>query len=136
MTVADKSLQVAVRNIARLLGDDVSEERPILDTPLPDGSRVAAVLPPCSVGGTTLTIRRFQSRFFTIDELLRSGTLTPPIVDAVHCAVDHGENVLISGGTSTGKTTLLNALAGFLPATDRLVLIEDTTPTAERRSNG
>src|SRR6185295_12825383 len=63
VTLAEKSLQIAVRNIARMLGDDVSEEQPILDARLPDGSRVAAVLPPCSLGGTTLTIRKFQARF-------------------------------------------------------------------------
>ena len=58
----EKSLQVAVRNIARALGDDISEDKPLLDSRLPDGSRVAAVFPPCSLGGTTLTIRKFQSR--------------------------------------------------------------------------
>lgn len=126
VSVADKSLQIAVRNIARLLGDDVSEERPILDARLPDGSRVAAVLPPCSVGGTTLTIRRFQSQFFTIEELTRIGTLTAPMLEAVRAAIERRENILISGGTSTGKTTLLNALASFLPEADRVVLIEDT----------
>src|SRR6266498_169910 len=73
--VAEKSLQVAVRNIARLLGDDISEEQPILDARLPDGSRVAAIIPPCSLGGTTLTIRKFHSRLFTADELVRIGTL-------------------------------------------------------------
>src|SRR5581483_9566077 len=64
----ERNLKVAVKNIARALGDDVSEENPILDSRLPDGSRVAAIFPPCSVGGTTLTIRKFQTRFFTADE--------------------------------------------------------------------
>jgi pilus assembly protein CpaF len=124
--LAEKNLQVAVRNIARTLGDDVSEEQPILDARLPDGSRVAAVIPPCSLGGTTLTIRKFQSRFFTADELVRSGTLTEPVLDQIRTAIDARQNVLISGGTSTGKTTLLNALAAFLPVTDRIVIVEDT----------
>jgi pilus assembly protein CpaF len=126
VTLAERSLQVAVRNIARTLGDDVSDEQPILDARLPDGSRVAAVLPPCSIGGTTLTIRKFQSRFFTADELVRSGTLTCAVVRDVRRAIEARQNILISGGTSTGKTTLLNALAAFLPADDRLVVIEDT----------
>jgi pilus assembly protein CpaF len=65
VTIPEKSLQVAVRNIARALGDEISEEKPLLDSRLPDGSRVAAVIPPGSVGGTTLTIRKFHSRFFT-----------------------------------------------------------------------
>ena len=73
----ERNLRVAVKNIARALGDDVSEEQPILDARLPDGSRVAAVFPPCSLGGTTLTIRKFQTRFFTADELVRIGTMTP-----------------------------------------------------------
>src|SRR5947199_2563696 len=99
----ERNLHVAVRNIARTLGDDVSEEQPILDARLPDGSRVAAVIPPCSVGGTTLTIRKFQSRFFTADELVRAGTLTQAALDEIRAAVDTRQNILISGGTSTGK---------------------------------
>jgi pilus assembly protein CpaF len=124
--VLERNLQVAVRNIARTLGDDVSEEQPILDARLPDGSRVAAVIPPCSLGGTTLTIRKFHSRFFTVDELVRIGTLTPNVLQSVRDAIERRQNILISGGTSTGKTTLLNALATFLPRSDRIVIIEET----------
>jgi len=124
--VDERNLKVAVKNIARALGDDVSEEKPILDSRLPDGSRVAAVFPPCSVGGTTLTIRKFQTKFFTAEELVRIGTLTPDALAEVRGAIEQNKNILISGGTSTGKTTLLNALSAFLPAHDRVVLIEDT----------
>ncbi len=122
----ERNLIVAVKNIARALGDDISEERPILDSRLPDGSRVAAILPPCSVGGTTLTIRKFQTRFFTADELVRIGTMPQDVLDQVRTAIEHDRNILISGGTSTGKTTLLNALAAFLPTHQRVVVIEDT----------
>ncbi|HKW02052.1 MAG TPA: ATPase, T2SS/T4P/T4SS family [Vicinamibacterales bacterium] len=122
----ERNLRVAVKNIARALGDDVSEERPILDSRLPDGSRVAAVFPPCSLGGTTLTIRKFQTQFFTADELVRIGTMTPNVLETLQTSITAGKNILISGGTSTGKTTLLNALAAFLPADDRVVLIEET----------
>ena len=122
----ERNLQVAVRNIARTLGDDVSEGQPILDARLPDGSRVAAVIPPCSLGGTTLTIRKFQSRFFTAQELVRTGTMAEAVLEQIGTAIRARQNILISGGTSTGKTTLLNALAAFLPATDRIVIIEDT----------
>jgi pilus assembly protein CpaF len=122
----EKSLQVAVRNIARTLGDDVSEERPILDARLPDGSRVAAVIPPCSLGGTTLTIRKFQSHHFTAEELVRVGMLDADALECIRGEMNLRRNVLISGGTSTGKTTLLNALTAFLPPIDRLVIIEDT----------
>jgi pilus assembly protein CpaF len=124
--VVERNLQVAVRNIARTLGDDVSEEQPILDARLPDGSRVAAVIPPCSLGGTTLTIRKFHSRFFTVDELVRIGTLPLNVLQPVRDAIEKRQNILISGGTSTGKTTLLNALATFLPRSDRIVIIEET----------
>lgn len=124
--VEERSLKVAVKNIARVLGDDVSEDKPILDSRLPDGSRVAAILPPCSIGGTTLTIRKFQSRFFTPEALVRIGTMTGLVLAELRGAVLRGENILISGGTSTGKTTVLNALAAFLPPADRIVLIEDT----------
>jgi len=122
----ERNLIVAVKNIARALGDDVSEAQPILDSRLPDGSRVAAILPPCSVGGTTLTIRKFQTRFFTADELVRIGTMPAEVLDQLRTAIEQKRNILISGGTSTGKTTLLNALAAFLPTRHRVVLIEDT----------
>ncbi|MEP7307333.1 MAG: ATPase, T2SS/T4P/T4SS family [Acidobacteriota bacterium] len=108
--------------MARALGDDVSEEQPILDSRLPDGSRVAAVLPPCSLGGTTLTIRKFQTRFFTADELVRIGTMTSNVLATVQAAVERNVNILVSGGTSTGRTTRLNAPAAFLPNDDRVVL--------------
>ena len=133
--VDERNLKVAVKNIARALGDDISEEKPILDSRLPDGSRVAAVFPPCSVGGTTLTIRKFHTRFFTADELVRIGTLTPEVLALVRAAITNRENILISGGTSTGKTTLLNAFAAFLPAEDRVVLIEDTAELQIDRPN-
>lgn len=126
VSVDERSLKVAVKNIARALGDDVSEERPILDSRLPDGSRVAAVFPPCSVGGTTLTIRKFQTRFYTANELVRIGTLSSGVLLRLKAAINSRQNILISGGTSTGKTTLLNALTAYVPDEDRIVLIEDT----------
>jgi pilus assembly protein CpaF len=133
--LTEQNLQVAVRNIARVLGDDVSEEQPLLDARLPDGSRVAAVLPPASVGGTTLTIRKFQSRYFTVDELLRSGTLTDDDLAPIGSAIAARHNVLISGGTGSGKTTLLNALAAFLPASERVIVSEDTAELQLRAAN-
>jgi pilus assembly protein CpaF len=126
VVVREHNLRVAVRNLARILGDDISEEQPLLDSRLPDGSRVAAALPPVSLGGTTLTIRKFQSQHFTADELVKIGTLTPAQLTTLQSAIEARHNILISGGTGTGKTTLLNALAAFLPPDDRVVLIEDT----------
>ena len=135
VTIPEKSLQVAVRNIARALGDEVSEEKPLLDSRLPDGSRVAAVIPPCSVGGTTLTIRKFHSRFFSGEELVRAGTLSQTLLDRFRDAVAERRNILISGGTSSGKTTLLTALAAFISDDDRVVLIEDTSEVQMAKPN-
>jgi len=131
----EQSLQVAIRNMARALGDDISQEKPLLDSRLPDGSRVAAVFPPCSLGGTTLTIRKFQSRLFTVDELVRIGTLTHEMVAGVRQAMARRENILISGGTGTGKTTVLNALAALLPPDDRVIVIEDTAELQLEKPN-
>lgn len=124
--LTEKNLQVAVRNIARSLDDEISEEQPLLDSRLPDGSRVAAVIPPCSLGGTTLTIRKFSSKRFTADELVRIGSLTQELLEALQAAIGDRLNILISGGTGTGKTTLLNALAQSIPDLERIILIEDT----------
>src|SRR5262245_2602076 len=104
----ENQLRVAIQNIARSLGDDISEEKPILDCRLPDGSRIAVVLPPCSINGITLTIRKFNTRSFTITDLIRIGTLTQQLADTLHDAVLQRKNILISGGTGTGKTTILN----------------------------
>lgn len=135
VTIPEKSLQVAVRNIARALGDEISEEKPLLDSRLPDGSRVAAAIPPCSVGGTTLTIRKFHSRFFTAEELVRAGTLSSALLNRFRDAVKERRNILISGGTSSGKTTLLTALAAFISDADRVVLIEDTSEIQMAKPN-
>src|SRR5215471_4081715 len=124
--LTEKNLQVAVRNIARALGDEINEQQPLLDSRLPDGSRVAAVIPPCSIGGTTLTIRKFHSKQFTADELVRIGSLTGDVLETLRRAIRERDNILISGGAGTGKTTLLNALASFIPEIERIVLIEDT----------
>ena len=126
-SIPEKSLQVAVRNIARTLGDEVNDEMPLLDARLPDGSRVAAAIPPCSRRGTTLTIRKFQSRRFTPEELVRIGTITLDVINHLKDAVEQRRNILISGGTGSGKTTMLNALASFIDPEERVVLIEDTS---------
>jgi pilus assembly protein CpaF len=131
----EKSLHVALRNIARLLGDDISESKPILDARLPDGSRVAAVIPPCSLGGITLTIRKFRRQHFTIDDLIALGSLDKELAKLLQAKVESRQNILISGGTGTGKTTLLNTLADFIPDEERIVLIEDTAEIRVQKSN-
>jgi pilus assembly protein CpaF len=135
VAISEQNLQVAVRNLARALGDEISEAQPILDARLRDGSRVAAVLPPISLGGTTLVIRKFQSRLFTMDELVRIETLPAVAAETIRAAVGARHNILISGGTGTGKTTLLNALVGWLPPAHRIVLIEDTAELQLKAEN-
>src|SRR5580765_8569597 len=135
VSIPNDQLRVAVQNIARSLGDDISEEKPILDSRLPDGSRIAAVLPPCSIHGITLTIRKFNTRSFTINDLIRIGTITESIAALLKTAIIERKNILISGGTGTGKTTLLNILADFIPEEDRLLVIEDTAEIHIRKPN-
>src|SRR5215831_3782513 len=103
-----RNLTVAIKNIARACGDEISDHQPILDARLEDGSRVAAMFPPCSVDGPTLTIRKFTHRY-SLDELVTVGTLTEALADHLRQCIDSRKNILISGGTGTGKTTLLNA---------------------------
>jgi pilus assembly protein CpaF len=135
VTIPNDLLRVAVQNIARSLGDDISEEKPILDSRLPDGSRIAAVLPPLSIHGITVTIRKFNVRSFAIGDLIRIGTITEPMATYLQNAIIERKNILISGGTGTGKTTLLNILADFIPDDDRLVVIEDTAEIHIRKPN-
>jgi pilus assembly protein CpaF len=135
VAISAEQLRVAVQNIARSLGDDISEEQPILDSRLPDGSRIAAVLPPCSIQGITLTIRKFNTRSFTVHDLIRIGTITEPMAEFLQRAIIDRKNILISGGTGTGKTTLLNILADFIPDDDRLLVIEDTAEIHIRKPN-
>jgi len=126
VAISQKSLQAAVRNIARRLGDDISEENPLLDSRLPDGSRVAAVLPPCSLNGVVLTIRKFNAKYFAMKELVAGKTLSAEVADRLHLAILRHQNILISGGTGTGKTTVLTALSSFIPKYERVLVIEDT----------
>jgi pilus assembly protein CpaF len=128
-------LSAAVRNIARRLGDDVSEVEPILDSRLPDGSRVAAVIRPSSIDGITLTIRKFTARHFGIEDLIRVGTICEQAAGILKESVEQHKNILISGGTGSGKTTLLNILTGFVPDTERIILLEDTSEIAVKKPN-
>jgi pilus assembly protein CpaF len=125
--LGEKSLMVAVKNIARRLDDDISESKPILDSRLPDGSRVAAVIPPCSVNGITLTIRKFNTRHFGIEDLVQAGTMERWLASQLETYVLARKNILIAGSTGSGKTSLLNVLGKFIPADERILLIEDTS---------
>jgi pilus assembly protein CpaF len=125
--LGEKSMMIAVKNIARRLGDDISEAKPILDSRLPDGSRVAAVIPPCSVNGVTLTIRKFNARHFGIEDLIQAGSLERRLANQLETYVLARKNILIAGSTGSGKTSLLNVLGKLIPSDERVLLIEDTS---------
>jgi pilus assembly protein CpaF len=124
-TLEPRNLTVAIKNIARACGDEISDVQPLLDARLEDGSRVAAMFPPCAVAGPALTIRKFTRRY-SLDDLVDAGTLTQTVARQLSDAIATQQNVLISGGTGTGKTTLLNALAAHIPDADRVIVIEET----------
>ena len=116
-------LQAAIERVARLLGQDLTSQNPILNTRLPDGSRVAVVGSPSSINGPTFTVRKFN-RWFTSAELIASGNLPEQIRDAVVGFIADRKNGIISGGTGSGKTTLMKALLDHVPLHERLIVIE------------
>lgn len=121
-----KYLINAIKRIARSLGSDISEAKPLLDARLPDGSRVAAAFPPCSLPGLTLTIRKFRPHWFTMSQLVEAGALSAQLGVRLADAVMQRKTILIAGGTDTGKTTFAKALIDFIPQEERLGVIEDT----------
>ena len=116
-------LTAAIERVARVLGQDLTSQNPILNTRLPDGSRVAVVGPPASIGGPTLTIRKFN-KWFTSDELVESGSLPLEVRDLIVSLIGQRKNGIIAGGTGSGKTTLMKALLDHIPMTERLCVIE------------
>jgi pilus assembly protein CpaF len=118
-----ETLLAATQQIARKLGQNLSDQNPILNTRLPDGSRVAVVGPPASINGITMTIRKFN-HWFTSDQLIASGSLPVSVRDVVIRLMVDRKNGIISGGTGSGKTTLMKALLDHVPQHERLVVIE------------
>ena len=127
LSIPEKTLTWRSATSPDFLAMTSNEEQPLLDARLPDGSRVAAVLPPCSVGGPALAIRKFQTRHFDLQELVRVGTMTPEMLTTIQAAVQARSNILLSGRTGAGKTTCLNALTGLIDENERIVVIEDTS---------
>lgn len=119
----NERLTAAIERVARVLGQDLTMQNPILNTRLPDGSRVAVVGPPASMGGPTLTIRKFQ-KWYTSDELVASGSLPAEVRDLIVSLVMQRKNGMIAGGTGSGKTTLMKAFLDHVPASERLCVIE------------
>mgnify|MGYP001000994085 FL=1 len=121
----DDHVMHIIDKIVSPLGRRVDESSPYVDARLPDGSRVNAIIPPLALGGPTITIRKFATNPYTVNDLMRFGTLTPNMAKFLEAAVKGRLNVIISGGTGSGKTTLLNVLAGYIPESERIITIED-----------
>jgi len=121
------SLDAALEVVASRFGRRLDADSPILNLRLPDGSRLAAIIPPVVSPRPMLTIRKFTARKFRMEQLVERETLSRELAQKLQSAVERGDNILISGGTNCGKTTLLNILAGSIPDDERILVIEDTS---------
>jgi len=120
-----RALVAALRNAAQFVGKSVDAEHPVLEGRLPDGSRLAAVLPPAGPGGPYVAIRRFFKEKLTMDKLVQFGAITENACSLLDVFVKCKQNILIAGGTGSGKTSLLNAVSAYVPADERVIVIED-----------
>lgn len=127
-------LRVLDRIVAPL-GRRIDESSPTVDARLPDGSRVNAVIRPIALCGPTITIRKFSKRPFTIEDLIRFGSMTPEIAEFLRACVIAKLNIVVSGGTGSGKTTLLNVLSGFIPNDERIITIENAAELQLRQEH-
>jgi len=121
------ALMAAVRNIAQFVGRRISETEPILDARLPDGSRIHIVIPPCAQDGIYMAIRKFGDTPIQVKDLIGFEGMSVEMARFLHIAVQMKKNIIISGSTSSGKTTLLNAVSSFIPPHERIVVIEDSS---------
>lgn len=125
--ISADALLSAVHNVAQYVGREIDENRPVLDARLPDGSRVHAVIPPSARRGTYLTIRKFSRDVMHLDELVRLGSISDVAREFLEICVRLHKNIIVAGGTGTGKTSLLNALSTSIPQEERIVVIEDSS---------
>ncbi len=121
-----EALMAALRNAAQFVGKHIDEDHPILEGRLPDGSRLEAILPPAAPDGPAISIRRFFKETLTVERLVGYDALTPDAAVALHAFVAAKMNIVIAGGTGSGKTSMLNALSSFIPGGERVVVIEDS----------
>jgi pilus assembly protein CpaF len=122
----DEHVLKVIDRIIRPLGRRIDRKWPMVDARLPDGSRVNAIIPPCAIDGSTVTIRKFSKNKLKIDDLIRFGSVTPEMGEFLRACVISRLNIVVAGGTGSGKTTLLNVLSNFIPEDERIVTIEDS----------
>jgi pilus assembly protein CpaF len=130
-----EALTSALRNAAQFVGKHVDEERPILEGRLPDGSRIEAVVPPAAPDGPAISIRRFFKETLTVQRLVDFGAMPPDAASALRSFVEAKLNIVIAGGTGSGKTSMLNALSSFIPSGERVVVIEDSREVQLQRDH-
>jgi Flp pilus assembly CpaF family ATPase len=124
--ISDAVIEAIIQRIVANVGRRIDRSQPLVDARLSDGSRVNAIIAPLAVSGPTLTIRKFPERKMIVDDLITKGAMTRTVAEFLRAAVLGRKNILISGGTGTGKTTLLNCLSDFIPDKERIVTVEDT----------
>ena len=122
----DAHLMRVIDRIVSPIGRRVDEMSPMVDARLPNGFRINATIPPLSLDGPILTVRKFETQPFTVQDLIAKGTMTVAVANFLKCCVEARVNIVISGGTGTGKTTFLNVLSSFIPVRERVITIEDT----------
>jgi len=132
---SDEHVMRIIDRIVAPLGRRIDESSPTVDARLPDGSRVNAVIPPISLVGPTITIRLFAKTPFTVEQLIENGTITPEAIQFMKACVEARLNVVVSGGTGSGKTTMLNVLSGFIPSDERIVTIENAAELQLRQEH-
>ncbi len=125
-TFGAEMLKAAIQNIAQYVGRRISEEEPYMDARLPDGSRVAVLSPPCSRKGISISIRKFSKEALTLQKLMNFGSLSQEMVTYLTACVVLKKNIIVSGGTSSGKTSLLNVVSSLIPSDERILTIEDS----------
>ena len=131
----DDHVMRIIDRIVSPLGRHIDESSPMVDARLPDGSRVNAIIPPLSLVGPTITIRKFSKTPLTVDDLIRFGSMTPEVAEFLKACVRARLNIIVSGGTGSGKTTLLNILSGFIPDDERIITIEDAAELQLRQAH-
>lgn len=122
---SDEQLVAVINRMVRTTGRRIDQSSPMVDARLPDGSRLNAVLPPLAVDGPSVTIRKFTANHLTVTRLVELGSLSAEAAELLQIAVEHRLNILVSGGTGTGKTTLLNVLSSFIDRSQRVITVED-----------